>query len=270
MAFFPVFGMGNATLNETFTLARILKSPYLTSHIPQAMNTTQTAVFLRPSKMHSNGFTCMHERSRCQRRMAGFSLIELLSVMAVVGILMTAVVPAIGNMASASRRTKYLNEVSSLFEGARQYAVSKNTYVWVAFSADAAGGTPLYACVVASKNGLAQGYGPDDVWNSQVIDVRNSASFIPVTRVLNLGDFRLDPVDSLGSTAQFKIAAGGNKEVNFPRSVQFTPSGEAKVMNGVQGRIAFETSATEGAMKKVKDTFALNGPTGFLQFTSER
>ncbi len=200
-------------------------------------------------------------------RLQGFSLIELLSVVALIGILATATIPALGNMAASSRRTKYLTDVSSLFEGARQYAVAKNTYVWVAFSENAMNGRPLYACVVASRNGLAQGYGPEDLWAARTFDVPSNAEFIPVTKILTLGDFDLTSASSLAATARFKVRTG-SKEVDLSRSVQFSPSGEAKIGSGVQGNIAFNTSAIEGHMKDVRDSFAVNGPTGFVRFTS--
>lgn len=204
---------------------------------------------------------------RKKRHALGFSLIELLSVVALISILAVATIPAVSNFASSSRRTKYLNDLSSVFESARQYAVSKNTYVWVGFSADASNGTPLYACVMASRNGLAQGYGSEDAWNSQVIDMANNEAFTPVSRVITLGDFKLNSADSLASTAQFRVQAG-QRDIQLTRSVQFSPSGEAKISGATQGNIAFETAAIQGQMKDVKDTFVLNGPTGFLQFDS--
>lgn len=211
----------------------------------------------------------MHIRNKDRHR-RGFSLIELLSVVALIGILATATIPALGNMAASSRRTKYLTDLSTLFEGARQYAVSKNTYVWVAFSENAANGSPLYACVVASRTGLAQGYGPEDLWAARTFDVSNNAELVPVTRVVTLGDFGLTPAPAgaLAVTAKFKVRIGA-KEVDLSRSVQFSPSGEAKVGGGVQGNIVFATSATEGQMKDVKDSFTVNGPTGFVQFVSD-
>lgn len=193
-----------------------------------------------------------------------FSLVELLSVVALISILATATIPAVGNMAAASRRTKSLTDISTLFEGARQYAVAKNTYVWVAFS-DTSSGKPLYASVIASRNGLAQGYGPDDSWVPQTIDVSNSDKFIPVSRMMTVGDFKLTSAANFGSTAGFKVRSA-SQTYDLSRSVQFSPSGEAKIDEGVKGNIAFQISAREGSMANVVDTFTVNGPTGFVQF----
>lgn len=193
-----------------------------------------------------------------------FSLVELLTVVALIGILATATIPAIGNMAAASRRTKSLSDISTLFEGARQYAVAKNTYVWVAFT-DTASGQPLYATVIASRTGLAQGYGPDDNWTPQTIDLSSNDKFSPVSRVTNIGDFKLTSDESFASTAGFRVRAG-SQTYDLTRSVQFSPSGEAKIDEGVKGNIAFQISAREGSMARVVDKITVNGPTGFVQF----
>ena len=58
----------------------------------------------------------------------------------------------------------------------------------------------------------------------------------------------------------------GAREVDLSRSVQFSPSGETKVSNGVQGNIVFATFATEGQMKDVRDSLTANGPDRVVQF----
>lgn len=207
----------------------------------------------------------MHVGTAQNQPRRAFSLVELLSVIALISILATATIPAVGNMAASSRRTKSLSDISTLFEGARQYAVAKNTYVWVAFS-DTSAGKPLYASVIASRNGLAQGYGPDDNWVAQSIDVTsNNNNFLPVSRMMTVGDFKFTSDASFGSTASFKVRSG-SQTYDLSRSIQFSPSGEAKIDEGVKGNIAFQISAKEGPMTKVIDTITVNGPTGFVQF----
>ncbi len=206
----------------------------------------------------------MHHKPALHHSRRAFSLVELLTVVALIGILATATIPAVGNMAAASRRTKSLSDLSTLFEGARQYAVAKNTYVWVAFS-DTSTGRPLYASVIASRNGLAQGYGPDDSWTTQTIDVANNDKFSPVSRLMTVGDFKLCSDASFASTAAFKVRMGA-QNYDLTRSVQFSPTGEAKIDSGVKGNIPFEISAREGSMARVVDRIIVNGPTGFVQF----
>ncbi len=185
--------------------------------------------------------------------------------MTIMGLLLTATVPTLGDMAASSRRTKYLSDLSSLFETARQYAVAKNTYVWVAFSDAGNNTTPLYAVAVASRDGLAHGYGPDDAWPGQTIDMATDANFTPVTRVLPLGSFKFDSDGvHFDNAAKFKVKAGGASQVILARSVVFSPAGEARIAPGIQGNITFSASATEGKLARVIDTVIVNGPTGFL------
>lgn len=57
--------------------------------------------------------------------------------------------------------------------------------------------------------------------------------------------------------------------MQLDRSVQFSPSGEARITAGLKGTIRFEAAASEGSMKGIKDTIQINGPTGFLKIQSE-
>lgn len=225
------------------------------------------AQFLGHAELHTREYACIHNCGFHYRYRA-FSILELLSVMAIVGVLVTATMPALGNAAAAARRTSYLANLSSLIEGARQHAVSKNTYVWVSFSAGGEG-RPLYASVVASRNGLAHGYGPDDVWTARQVNVANNADYMPVSRVMNLGDFELKPQNqSFANSPSFTVKSGADS-VELSRSIQFSPAGEARIGPGIRGNIVFETSATQGRMTEVTDTLSINGPTGLVKVQSD-
>lgn len=196
---------------------------------------------------------------------------ELLCVMAVMGLLVSAMVPAVSSYATSQRRTKFLYEISGLFETARQYATSRNTYVWVAFSDDAITGRPLYATLIASKTGLGQGFGPEDSWTVKPVNLQDAGSgFALAAPVKVLGDFKLTEVP--GETAfsravTFTVPRPGG-DITLGRSVQFSPSGEARASAALFGQLIIDASATEGRMREVKDRITLNGATGFCRLNT--
>ena len=61
----------------------------------------------------------------------GFSLIELLVVMAIIGILAAVTIPAMNSIKGASNVTKAAYDIAGALEQARAYAMAKNTYVFV-------------------------------------------------------------------------------------------------------------------------------------------
>ena len=81
-----------------------------------------------------------------------FSLIELLVVVAIMGILAALIVPAFNSIGTARGVTKAGADISSILEQGRTYAMANNTYVWVGFQSE---GDDLVAGVVASPSGRA-------------------------------------------------------------------------------------------------------------------
>jgi len=63
-----------------------------------------------------------------------FTLVELLTVIAVIGLMMAAVVPAFNGIKGAGDITKAAYDISGTLEQARAYAMANNTYVFVGFA----------------------------------------------------------------------------------------------------------------------------------------
>jgi prepilin-type N-terminal cleavage/methylation domain-containing protein len=61
----------------------------------------------------------------------GFSLVEMLVVMAVISILLTAAGPVFDSLTSSQRPATVASAVAGQLERARSHAMSRNTFVWV-------------------------------------------------------------------------------------------------------------------------------------------
>lgn len=82
-----------------------------------------------------------------------FSLIELLSVMALVGVMLAMLVPVFSGSSQAMNRAA--ETVSDVLQQARTHAMSKNTYVYVGMSSTQGPTPELALAVVEAGDGLA-------------------------------------------------------------------------------------------------------------------
>jgi prepilin-type N-terminal cleavage/methylation domain-containing protein len=105
------------------------------------------------------------------RRFSGFTLLELLIVVGIIGLLLVLIAPAFTTMKSGSDFTNAIYGIQGVLENARTYAKANNTYVFVGFaevdsSVDPSaspqvtlGAAPygrVTVAVVASKDGTRQ------------------------------------------------------------------------------------------------------------------
>jgi prepilin-type N-terminal cleavage/methylation domain-containing protein len=77
-----------------------------------------------------------NEKSRRTERPGGFTLIELIAVLVIVGIMSAAVVPALNSYGS-SRQVAASTQVLSDLHFARQRAVARGVRTWIVFDTDA-------------------------------------------------------------------------------------------------------------------------------------
>src|SRR5262249_5536947 len=83
-----------------------------------------------------SGFRCARSlyvtplRSPC-RRGEGFTLVEILAVVGIVGVLLVLLMPAFTSMNTGNRVTSEANSIKGVLENARTYAKANHTYVFV-------------------------------------------------------------------------------------------------------------------------------------------
>jgi prepilin-type N-terminal cleavage/methylation domain-containing protein len=174
----------------------------------------------------------------------GFSLVEMLTVMALVAILSTAAVTSLTGMGSASRLGAAATSVASFLEQARTYAVTQNTYVYVGFLLPASG-TPsgeieMKLLAAASRDGSSV------LPAGGTLDLQSANSpAIVIGKPLLIGKISMDtngtydpPIPrpaatSLGSadrpSADGTLKSGAQ---TFGNVLAFTPGGEVILSNG--------------------------------------
>jgi len=75
----------------------------------------------------------LQHTSAGSRTHKGFSLIEILVVIAIIGLLASVMMPAFNAIGRATSVSASASDVSALLEGARAHAMAQSTYTWVGF-----------------------------------------------------------------------------------------------------------------------------------------
>jgi len=136
----------------------------------------------------------------------GFSLIELLVVVAIIGLLAAFTVPAFSSIGQARGVTEAAFQISSAIELARSEAVSRQTFVWLGIQPQTnSGNLDLRVGIVYSKDGTTN---------------TAAANLQPLSRPLIIQRVGLSENATLGA-ATFSIG-----QVAFQNSLTFTPLGE--------------------------------------------
>lgn len=215
-------------------------------------------------------------------RNPGFTLVELLVVIAIMSVLVALAIPALTSMAKGNQMTQALIELSGTLEQARQYAISRNTYVWVAMRPNPNGsnGDELSVAVLASKTGTdpSPWSNYNTVPNDQ-IDLVNRVRTFDQVRFEEAGTFKSSDIPDLvgktatsamnnspaNNTASFRIKLPGTSSTaDFTRVILFTPNGEARVSSNVIDVIEFGLRPTRGKSGDENNVAVLrvNGLTG--------
>lgn len=171
------------------------------------------------------------------RHPAGFSLIELLAVMAIITLMTAAVVPAINGLKSTGTLSSAAYEIAGTLEQARAYAMANNTFVYVGFAErdqldiGKTGEGQIVMAAMGSKNG------------SRAFDAANLTA---LTRLRKLPNVQMqDNLPNSGGmtrpAVQSSYQVGGDSfaaqdsftlsGVTFTKILQFDPRGMASVQS---------------------------------------
>jgi len=154
-----------------------------------------------------------------------FSLIELLTVIAIVGILITIAAPSFSSLGSNGNVNYALLNISLLLEQSRAHALANNTYVWVGFSEE---DKTLSVTSVVGTTGSS-----DDI---------SSNAFRPLSKTKSFDNITLGPVPGITDIPEAEqltpnpetsfTQSQGGKTHSFSRVIEFAPNGGARLRAG--------------------------------------
>ena len=165
-------------------------------------------------------------------RRQGFTLIEMLVVIAVISILLTASGPVFDNLTSSQSPATAASVVSGQIERARSHAITKNTYVWVRLGKVAEEPNDFFIGVYESLDGTDKNTSARGIWSAP-----------------RLPNFNLS--NSLDSSL-IRPGIASAAQVNEASWVRFSPSGEARVIPAMatESRIKLQPPADPGVMTR--------------------
>jgi prepilin-type N-terminal cleavage/methylation domain-containing protein len=189
----------------------------------------------------------------------GFSLIELLIVMAIMGILLVVTIPSVSSIGGSENLTKAAGDISTILEGARAYAMSHNTYVYVGvFEANNVPGTTtlqtsgtgrIFVATAASSDG-SKGYSSSSSWapanllgvnrmqhfeNVHMASVSQVSGFLTNMDSNANNDLDLSTVTAATpfSGTNAGMTAKANPVDKFSNVIQFSPDGSANIITSL-------------------------------------
>ena len=220
-------------------------------------------------------------------KQSGFSLVELVTVIAIIAILTAAGAPALSAIVSSGNANQNISQLSGILEQAREYAVAQHTYVWVAFSAPTTttGSKQVSVAVVASTDGTDPGASDwQDYPYGQVPSPGQTLTL--VNKIVTLKELSLeganslkpstlpqnpavaDPTNSLAGNSGsgfFNIALPGQSSLTaFSQAIEFTPSGQARNSSSPVDIIDVDVQPQKGTVDDTKNVAVLrvSGLTG--------
>jgi prepilin-type N-terminal cleavage/methylation domain-containing protein len=200
-------------------------------------------------------------------RKDGFTLIEMLTVLVIVGVLVALTIPAVTNLMKSGGVTAASREVSNVLGLARQYAITRRVYARVVFPYQSTASWPdmwyrTYAVMTNRDNTVVTGWGYLSKWEylpigAVFLDTNPSGS-----HQIPSGGGALDDSSSLNSQPGLPFPdtlSGGVGQLAY---IEFGPTGTATAVPP-NGTAQSTLAITEGFT-------TVNGSTATLQPTASK
>ncbi len=170
-----------------------------------------------------------HSSSFAPRSAKAFSLLELLIVIAVIGILAVTTVPAFNAIASGHGINQAAYDVAGMLEFARAEAVTRQTYVWVGFqNTNVNGSLELQMAAVASRDGSGTNTASSNLLNiTKIFRLKNTSLSKWTDLKSSTQDLLTNATTSVMENNSGVIFQVGANRFNSRSSITFTPRGEA-------------------------------------------
>jgi prepilin-type N-terminal cleavage/methylation domain-containing protein len=215
----------------------------------------------------------------------GFTLLELLSVMAIISVLLAVVHPSVESLSGSSQFSSSVWQFSDTFDQARACAVSRHTYVYVGvgeFQASApdsvgkAGSGRVAMFVVASRNGSRVAASSDFATQTLPVSKLIKLNNLHFTTVDTNSDGLVRPsndsvqkIDDWNGTTGLTFPLGSTAQYSFPVLIEFSPQGMARIYGAdiLPGFVEMGLSPSKGASVVSSSQVAvvqLSGLTGKL------
>lgn len=159
-----------------------------------------------------------------------FSLVELLTVVAIIGVLVTVATPALSSLRGSGSVNSAVLNISLILEQARSYALANNVYVWVGFRKDTS--TNPESLVVAAVSGVT----------GSATDIQSASTWRPLMKLRRFENMALStPAGFSGmassdgdlatgsGSAEFTFGPASSGGGKFDRVIEFGPKGGARV-----------------------------------------
>lgn len=177
-----------------------------------------------------------------RRGQTGFSLVEMMCVIAIMSLLASAAWPSIVGMVSGNRLTNNAYELRGLIQQARTTALTEHTYVWVGFSSITQSGAPsLMVASYVGKSGMSS-----DLINNNT-QLAAKPMVLKNVQLATAANYQtlpgLDVTDNTDAGTQsytFQNSVEGQANLTFTEVIAFGPDGQASLPQTSGGSLQLE------------------------------
>lgn len=163
------------------------------------------------------------------RKQRGFSLVELMCVIAIISVMASITWPSIVGLVSGNRLTNNAYELGGLIQQARAAALTEHTYVWLGFSTTTQNGSPsLVVASVMGNSGLSTDLQTSNYQLAFKPVILRGVSVATATNYSALpGLDETHNTDVASQTYSFQMNALGAANTQFSDVIVFGPDGQA-------------------------------------------